>query len=429
LSHAILIGDCREQMRTLPEKSVQCVVTSPPYFGLRNYGVEGQLGLEPTPAEFVAAMVEVFAEVWRVLRDDGVCFVNLGDSYSTSFFTRQGKPRNVAQGRVNYDQVGEQYEGKEWGAARYAEDDFAFQPGDLGSLKPKDLMGMPWRVAFALQEAGWYLRQDIIWAKPNPMPESVRDRCCKAHEYIFVLTKSERYFWDGLAIATPGKGHIAGNKNHKYADAYATGEGGETHRTKAGLKEMAGQQAATSNRRSVWTISTQSYKGAHFATFPERIPELCIKAATSEKGCCSTCGKCWRRVTEKVRRPSRPGNNSKVYADPEGSPYEQHSGTIVGNRDPQRHVTETVTTGWEPSCKCDAAEPVPCTVLDPFLGSGTTVQVATWLGRHGIGCELNETYAGLSEARIKTPPRFMTRKTTKGKKRRRSKSQGVLFSE
>jgi DNA modification methylase len=405
-THRIIVGDCREGLRSLEPGSVHCVVTSPPYFGLRDYGVGGQIGLEPTPAEFVEAMVAVFAEVHRVLRDDGVCFVNLGDSYVS---TAPGT-RNASQPK------GSKTDSDQWANVR----------PDLRQtgLKPKDMVGVPWRVAFALQEWGWYLRQDIIWAKPNPMPESVRDRCCKAHEYIFLLTKSPRYFWDGLAIAqqatgtaNPKGGRLKTPKEALQANA------GEGH---AGWHRSTPDLVATSNRRSVWSISTQSFKGAHFATFPERIPELCIKAGTSERGCCPNCGKQWVRVVDKRRVPSRPGVDSKVYVDPAGSPYEQHSGTIIGNRDPQRHVTETVTTGWRQDCKCEAHEPVPSVVLDPFLGSGTTVQVATWLGRNGIGCELNPTYAAMAEERIATPPRFMTRKTPK-KRRTKSAAQRQLF--
>lgn len=222
----ILIGDCREQMRSLADGSVQTCVTSPPYFGLRDYGHEGQLGLETSPDDFVAAMVEVFREVRRVLADDGTLWLNLGDSY---------------------------------GAA-------------------KQLLGIPWRVALALQADGWYLRQDIIWHKPNPMPESVRDRCTKAHEYIFMLSKSPKYFFDSDAIKEPsiwyGKDARSDKGNIRY-------EGKRTMDT-SGKNGQQGFAIVTEfrNKRSVWTVTTKPFKGAHFATFPPDLIEPCILAGS-----------------------------------------------------------------------------------------------------------------------------------------------------
>jgi DNA modification methylase len=223
--HTLHLGDCREIMQTLPEQSVNCCVTSPPYFGLRDYGMAEQIGLEPTPERFVADLVAVFREVKRVLRDDGTLWLNLGDSYASS----------------------------------------------------KQLIGIPWRVAFALQSDGWYLRQDIIWHKPNPMPESVRDRCTKSHEYIFLLSKSARYWYDAEAIKEQGTGRAPGNKGPaKYANAYEQSEA-EHHRTASGL-EKPRHGYDMHNRRSVWTVTSQPYKGAHFATFPPTLVEPCILA-------------------------------------------------------------------------------------------------------------------------------------------------------
>jgi len=300
----IILGDCLAELRKLPDESVHCCVTSPPYWGLRDYGVPGQLGLEKTPEEYVANMVEVFREVRRVLRKDGVLFLNLGDSYH-----------------------GLRTKG----------------------LKPKDLVGIPWRVAFALQADGWYLRQDIIWAKPNPMPESVRDRCTKSHEYVFLLSKSERYYFDSEAIQEPagddlrrpyapgqvddrGNGHDrgggdlrkSGNKERKPASA--RGVPVDTDGKSAGA--VAGSvpwEGNTRNKRSVWTVTTKPFKEAHFATFPPEIPEICIKA-----GC------------------------------PKGG-----------------------------------------VVLDPFFGAGTTGLVAMKLGREFIGIELNPEYCRMAERRVK----------------------------
>lgn len=259
----ILEGDCRTVLTTLPDQSVHCVVTSPPYFGLRDYGHDGQIGQEPTPAEFVAALVEVFREVRRVLRDDGTVWLNLGDSYASSPTGSDSATSKLEGGKRT------QHEGGK-------------RPNKIvGGLKQKDLIGIPWRVAFALQADGWYLRQDIIWSKPNPMPESVRDRCTKSHEYIFLLSKSPRYYFDADAIKeTAVRPEGAGNKAHKGATAYVAGD--EKMRTKVGLTKIGPRD--TRNRRSVWTVTTKPFKGAHFATFPPDLIEPCILAGCTEGG-------------------------------------------------------------------------------------------------------------------------------------------------
>jgi DNA modification methylase len=259
----ILLGDCRESLRTLPDQSVHCVVTSPPYFGLRDYGHDGQLGLEPTPAEFVAAMVEVFREVRRVLRDDGTLWLNLGDSYANDTYGQGGVSRKQSsnRGTVHGRTESERYRGIPEG------------------LKKKDLIGIPWRVAFALQEDGWYLRQDIIWHKPNPMPESVRDRCTKAHEYVFMLSKSPKYFYDHEAVKEPAV----------RADARAWVDGGSDKQRGHGRRHAGfnGRYAAKiaeegppteRNRRSVWSVATKPFKESHFATYPPDLVEPCILA-------------------------------------------------------------------------------------------------------------------------------------------------------
>ncbi|MBP8145966.1 MAG: site-specific DNA-methyltransferase [Inhella sp.] len=290
----ILTGDCREILRTLSDNSVHCCVTSPPYFGLRDYGHAGQIGLEPTPAEYVEQMVQVFREVRRVLRADGTLWLNLGDSYTGSASTGgTGKETDYTGARSLPNQRAE-------------------------GLKPKDLIGIPWRVAFALQADGWYLRQDIIWSKPNPMPESVRDRCTKAHEYVFLLSKSERYHYDADAIAEDATGRAPGNHSQKGTAALEDGD--EKHRTKAGLVAYAQRQRSrrdsfkreaskraeaipgqtvgthradraesdydtdTRNKRSVWTIATQPYSEAHFATMAPELAETCIKAGCPPGG-------------------------------------------------------------------------------------------------------------------------------------------------
>ncbi len=295
----IIQGDCIDGLRTLPEASVHCCVTSPPYWGLRDYGHDGQIGLESTPEAYVARMVEVFREVRRVLRDDGTLWVNLGDSY---FGTGRGPTHPTG------------FHGGDNGTSFPTKGVYSHS-----TLKGKDLVGIPWRVAFALQADGWWLRQDIIWHKPNPMPESVRDRCTKAHEYVFLLTKSERYYYDAEAVSEAAK--------HQDAKGipYATRRVLDGTATSIGRQERTYDAKPTRNRRSVWTITTKPYSGAHFAVMPSDLVEPCIKA-----GC------------------------------PEGG-----------------------------------------TVLDPFVGSGTTLAVAAELGRNAIGCELNPSYIELAERRIK----------------------------
>ena len=245
----IEFGDCRETMRRWAEQGVkaQMCVTSPPYFGLRDYGHEGQIGLEQTPEQYIAAMVEVFRCVRDVLADDGTLWLNIGDSYANG-------------GRKTRD-----------GDDKLAQRGMDARPADPAGIKPKDLIGIPWMLAFALRADGWYLRQDIIWHKPNPMPESVRDRCTKAHEYIFLLSKSERYFFDSEAMKEDAvRGH-AGSDFRKGKTAIH-----QENRTSQAERADDGKR----NRRSVWTVATRPYKGAHFATFPPALIEPCILAGS-----------------------------------------------------------------------------------------------------------------------------------------------------
>jgi DNA modification methylase len=319
----IITGDCRDVLRTMPDESVHCVVTSPPYFGLRDYGVDGQIGLEQTPDAFVAEMVAVFRDARRVLRDDGTLWLNLGDSYASASKGTGGKTAKQATNA----------------GAFYASRKFRHD------VKDKDLLGIPWRVAFALQADGWYLRQDIIWAKPNPMPESVQDRCTKAHEYLFMLTKSPRYYYDIDAIKEPAsevslaRSERADLRNKDgWAEAYhgnpprgfkrdkQRGHGrrhaGFNDRWDAmGREEMC---SALRNKRSVWTVATQPFSEAHFATFPPALIEPCIKAGCPKDG----------------------------------------------------------------------------TVLDPFGGAGTTGLVASRLGRNAVLIELNPEYVQIAKRRL-----------------------------
>ena len=263
----ILQGDCREVLRTLPDESVHCCVTSPPYWGLRDYGVDGQIGLEETPDEFTARLVEVFREVRRVLRADGTCWVNLGDSYATDRGGTTPPAQTVAGGVSGIGGISELRGQKD--GYNPTRDCRAY------GLKHKELVGIPWRVAFALQADGWWLRQDIIWHKPNPMPESVTDRCTKAHEYLFLLTKSARYWWDADAMKeTAFCPEGSGNKDVKGAMTYRDGH--KEFRVHAGLAEIGPRE--TRNKRSVWTVPSEPYKGAHFATYPPSLIRPCILA-------------------------------------------------------------------------------------------------------------------------------------------------------
>ena len=248
MKNEIYLGDCIQGMCSLPDKSVNTCITSPPYYGLRDYGCDGQIGLEETPESYVQKMVEVFREVKRVLRDDGTLWLNLGDSYA-------GSVGQLDNGLAKYKQPS--------------------RPNAIG-LKPKDLIGIPWRVAFALQANGWYLRQDIIWHKPNPMPESVTDRCTKAHEDIFLLSKSPKYYFDNEAIKIPVK--------QEWGTRDRTS--GKYHNDGTGLSPHSGLEKSytKANKRSVWSVTTKPFKGAHFATYPEDLIVPCVLAGCVEGG-------------------------------------------------------------------------------------------------------------------------------------------------
>jgi DNA modification methylase len=404
----LLTGDCRDVLPTLPSNSVHCVVTSPPYYGLRDYGtaqweggaegcdhiktvykpaeyvndggayrsnnqswkggernqsepyghvcgkcgarrIDRQLGLETTPDEYLAAMVGVFREIRRVMRDDACAFVNMGDSYNS-----------------------------------------------------KQLLLMPARLALALQADGWWVRSDIIWAKPNPMPESCTDRPTSAHEHVFLLTKAARYFFDADAVREEPTGRV---EPLRFGRVPVRNDG-------ASVYNCDGTRGR--NLRNVWTIATHAFPEAHFATYPPELVERCIKAGTSEKGCCAACGAPWVRVTERSvaftsgsgRAGNKPNGKYAGSEQAESGEYDIRMGPSVA----------TTTTGWAPSCQCQANydcsglgcghQPCicigvqPCTVLDPFLGSGTTALVADRLQRNCIGIDLSLTYAGMAQRRL-----------------------------
>ena len=299
----ILFGDCRETLKQFPRGSAQMCVTSPPYYGLRDYGGEdNQIGMEQSPEDYVNEMVQVFREVRDVLADDGVLWLNIGDSYYNYRSDGNYPKQSVSKTRQDLPMS------------------TPVRGNKLKVYKQKDLIGIPWMLAFALRADGWYLRQDIIWNKPNPMPESVKDRCTKSHEYIFLLSKNQNYYYDNEAIKEPVKQDWGTRDRTK----------GKYHNPGTGLQPHSGltKSYERKNKRSVWTVNKKPYKGAHFATYPEELIEPCILAA------------------------SRPGD----------------------------------------------------TILDPFMGSGTTAYVARKHDRHYIGCELHEDYGSLIQKRIKAIP-------------------------
>jgi DNA modification methylase len=343
----VRIGDVAEGLRKIPDGSIHCVVTSPPYWGLRNYG-SGQLGAEETPEEYVYNIVRVFREVRRVLRDDGIAWLNLGDVYATK-----------------------QYDG----------------------LKRSDLCLIPARVALALQADGWYIRCDVVWNKPNPMPESVRNRPAKCHEYIWMLTKSDEYFYDHFAVkeeaVTKNRWPGVGSKHAGVRDRGEKQEDMAVHPKR--------------NLRSVWTMTTRPFPRAHFATFPPELPEKCILASTSEKGCCPSCGAPWERVVARDAKP--PEDVYTATSKPEDvSAVGDHTVGFGQKYQEWLNSHPETTVGWVRTCDCGRDDTVPCTVLDIFAGTGTTGMVAKSLGRDAILLELNPEYEKFIRERIGEGP-------------------------
>jgi DNA modification methylase len=417
----IHIGDALTILKTWPDEFVDCVCTSPPYWSLRDYGIEGQLGLEKTPEEYVENMVEVFREVKRVMKKEGTLWLNLGDSYAGSGKGLYGDGKSHGtEGKKQSTNVGSiglpVWKGSADNGSNIYGGAIHNNFSGLGTCKPKDLIGIPWRVAFALQADGWYLRSDIIWAKLNPMPESVRDRPTKAHEYIFLLSKSPHYYFDQDAVREPHDENLVGVKeqvialakttfqvkpqynefrawyekqvsnNSKYSENRKRSGKGEGNSLAIYYKIFGYDHGR--NIRTVWNVATQPYSEAHFATFPEEIPERCIKAGTSEKGCCPKCGKAWVRVVEKKYYG---GWNHNRTEDQDPLVHNKGHKTDKEYQAPQ-------TLGWKPSCSC-GQEPVPCVVLDPFIGSGTVAKVAIRLRRQWVGIDINPAYGELAEKR------------------------------
>jgi DNA modification methylase len=457
LAISIRTGNAVALLRAMPADSVHCCVTSPPYWGLRDYGTppqiwggdpdcrhrwggeisaraktaqvdyeksglkrdgrpeaqrlrtlgnsnprgtktpsngafcrhcgawRGSLGLEPTYQLYVDHLVEVLREVRRVLRPDGTLWLNLGDCYATG-----GGKAKRAGGRGQGDRW------EKYGPSGYqGVGEVGYQPNRMPQpgLKPKDLVGIPWRVAFALQDGGWWLRRDNVWSKPNPMPESVRDRCTSSHEYLFHLTKSARYYFDHEAIKEPFADERNGNPGC-YSKTSARSKGATRERQDGGFLNAGGGWNADGsvtgrNKRSVWTITTSPFPEAHFATFPPALIQPCILAGTSERGVCPHCGAPWQRMVKKGAVTGR--------HDVGGTDGYRDCGIV---RAGEREVT---TVGWRASCSCRAGAPIPATVLDPFLGSGTTAMVADRLGRDCIGLELRPAYAAMARRRTRAP--------------------------
>lgn len=337
----VLMGDCRDVLRTLPDQSVQCVVTSPPYWNLRDYGVDGQIGLEKNQNEFLQVMVDqVFGEVYRVLRDDGTAWVNLGDNFMDGC-----------------------------------------------------LQGMPWEFALMMIHHGeWILRSDIIWHKPNPTPEPDRKRPTMAHEYMFLFTKHKsNYFYDTDAIRET-RGTEADPES--YEQSLGNNEGADADRLGTGYQKNSPTLTHPNgaNKRTVWTVATKGYKGAHFATFPPDLIRPCILAGTSEHGACADCGAPYQRVTE-------PTDEYKKRLGASWHDHKDDLGRGQRGTPPDFKGQKYKTTGWEKTCKCDTDKRVPCTVLDPFGGSGTTGEVAMQHGRQAILIELNPEYEPLIRER------------------------------
>lgn len=414
-THKLIYGvPCLQSLKTMADKSVHMVCTSPPYWGLRDYeGVQdvvfdsgheecqhsfntngfcdtcgswrGSLGQEPDPDLFVDHLVEIFREVRRVLRDDGTLWINIGDSYMSNKGYDMSSMGGFSGKRMEDTSTLKAWAGK--GVGR----------GQVKGLKQTDLVGVPWMLAFALRRDGWFLRQDIIWAKGvsgeanekgyhgNPMPESTYSRCNKAHEYVFLLSKSRDYFFDYSAIRDDAVGNSPGEFTGKYTSKSLT----ETKmRTKAGLGQL--KAAVKRNRRSVWTVSTKALRENHFAAWPEKLVEPMILAGTSEKGCCSACRSPHVRVTKQCQSCLKTLTLRQTVCECGETFLSASHGGLY------QHDT------WAAGCSC-GAEVMPCTVMDIFSGSGTTGKVARELGRNYIGLDISSEYLNMAEKRVAGP--------------------------
>jgi len=387
----LYVGDA---MRVpLADGSVQCAVTSPPYWNLRDYGVDGQLGNEPRPdclgwatgdpcgECYICHLVGVFRDVWRVLRHDGTLWLVLGDSYSST---------------------------RKWGGHSGGKNTTSLAGGyrrarrEGSGIPAKNLIGIPWRVALALQKDGWILRRDIIWNKPNGLVGSQQDRPTGTHEYVFLLSKSPRYFYDAEAVKEPAaacsiarqrRGTSGSNKN-------AAGAPGQPPQSlSTGRENDPGREVSeTRTLRAVWNIPTAGYSGAHFATFPPALVEICVRAGTSERGACAQCGAPIRRIVVK-EFTAHSGNTRSAYSG------DKTAGRLASLRQAAReqgeeYANRTMTVGWKHTCKCGCPDTRPCLVLDPFSGAGTTGLVCWQLGRSFVEGDLNSRYTLQAQKRV-----------------------------
>lgn len=397
MSVTVHLGDCRDVLPTLPERSVQMVVTSPPYYALRSYlraddpNKAREIGAEPAPdclawarqeppcgRCYVCTMRAVFGAAWRVLRDDGVLWLNLGDSYASGRMSNPSGKSTLGGG-------------KDRGAA-----DYSLSRRAPDGFQSKDLLGIPWRVALALQADGWVLRSDVVWAKPNAMPESVQDRPTKAHEYLFLLAKQPRYFYDLEAIREPVKPNSGVNMRAPKLGAHRADGNYDTVTTKT-YDRVVG-----ANARTVWTIPTAPYQGAHFAVMAEALAERCVRAGSAAQAC-PTCGAAWVRVVEREGYDgagrATDTYTAHAYAQPQSAP-----------RGPKKNFGQPVARdlGFSPACACPGNDgSARSVVLDPFGGSGTTGRVAERLGRDAVLIELNADYAALHDERLNGVQREM----------------------
>lgn len=388
----ILVGDCRHTMASIPDASVHCCVTSPPYFGLRSYLPNDhpdkplEVGAEDDPYQYVENMVAVFRQVWRCLRDDGTVWLNLGDSYaSAGGHSAQGRT-SARIGRTNIAQAN---------AVR------GFRPGiRVDGIKAKDLIGIPWMVAFALRADGWYLRAENIWAKRNCMPESVQDRPTRAHEQVFLLTKHPTYFFDAHAVEEDGE-TPAGTRGAKGSAARAAAAGVNGRPPK--YHEYSGRR----NKRSVWWETTFPFPEAHFATMTPPVAETCILAGSSEHGTCGTCGAPFvRSLGPREPTGGRGSGNVERLIPTYGE--QGRTNTTRGIAVPYAPAVRA-TVGWEPTCACSNRQPTrPALVLDPFGGAGTTALVADRHKRDAILCEISEEFAEMTARRIRKEAGMLT---------------------
>lgn len=370
----LIVGDALAVLRTLPDASVHMVCTSPPYWGLRDYGVEGQIGREATPGEWVGALIRVFREARRVLRKDGTLWLNLGDRYAG----------DGGDGSECFADV------RSWRVGGY-------RSRVPRGAKRKDLLGLPWALAFALRDDGWWLRSDCIWHKTNPLQDSALDRPSRGHEYVFLLAKAERYYYDREAVRQP----LASRTSTTYGSIRKV-SGTEKERQIAAnrvsrtmpvrMPRLADDgKPAGGNLKTVWSIGTSGFHGAHFATFPEELARRCVLAGSSERGVCRTCGSPFRRVMERAGSVSFGGGMRKIAAV---RPRQGASGALATGLSNVYRMA-----GWRAGCGC-AAGTSAAVVLDPFAGAGTVGLVAERLGRDFIGIELNPDYVAMARRRI-----------------------------